>query len=425
MVEKIDRRDVLRGAGAAGLVAMAGCAGNGDGNGGNGNGNGGADDTEFEARVGVLLPETGDLGPLGETMRDGALLAADTINDADVDVSVDYQVEDTQTDPQAGISGAEALVSAGYPAVVGSASSNVNLQVSPEVFVPNGVVGMSPSSTAPAVTTLEDNGYIFRTAPSDALQGPVMADVAVDQLGASTSGTLFLNDAYGQALEETYVDGFEERDGQVENRVSFEPEQASYSSQWGEVLNDNPDVVMIVGFPQSGIQLFRDFYQEFASDHEDVDLIVPDGLIDDGLPGEVDNDMANVVGTSPSAAGPGADFFEDAYEDAYGSSPQVFNAQSFDAMAVLTLAAVSAGENEGSAVRDNVRTVANPDGEEVGPENIAEAAQMVADGEEVNYQGASSSVDFDENGDMRAVSYGIFEVQNREFEQTDRIDFEN
>ena len=417
MNRKIDRRDVLRGAGAAGLVALAGCAGNGDGN-----GNG---DSGFEARVGVLLPETGDLGPLGETIRDGALLAADTINDADVDVSVDYQVEDTQTDPQAGISGAEALVSAGYPAVVGSASSNVNLQVSPEVFIPNGVVGMSPSSTAPAVTNLDDNGYIFRTAPSDALQGPVMADVAVDRLGASTSGTLFLNDAYGQALEQSYVGGFEERDGQVENRVSFEPEQASYSSQWEEALNDNPDVVMIVGFPQSGIQLFRDFYQEFASDHGDVDLIVPDGLIDDGLPNEVDNDMTNVIGTSPSAAGPGSEFFAGAYEDAYGSSPQVFNAHAFDAMSVLALAAISAGENTGSALRDNVRTVANPNGEEVGPENIAEAAQMVADGEEVNYQGASSAVDFDDNGDMQAVSYGIFEVQDREFEQIDRIDFEN
>jgi len=70
-----------------------------------------------------------------------------------------------------------------------------------------------------------------------------------------------------------------------------------------------PDAVMIVGFPESGVQLFRDYYSEFASDTPDLDIIVPDGLMDADLPGEVDNDMNNVIGTQPSAGGPGADFF--------------------------------------------------------------------------------------------------------------------
>lgn len=192
----------------------------------------------FEAEVGVLMPETGDLGPLGGPIRDGALLAATQVNDADLNVTVDTQVEDTQTDPQAGISGANSLVNAGYPIVVGPAASNVNFQVIDQVYVPNSVVGISPSSTAPDVSFVEDDGYIFRTAPSDALQGPVMAEVAMDRLGASSTGTLFLNDDYGQALEESYVDGFEARNGTVHNRVSFEPEQPSYSAQWAEVLEE-------------------------------------------------------------------------------------------------------------------------------------------------------------------------------------------
>ena len=194
-------------------------------------------DDGFEARVGVLLPETGDLGPLGVPIRDGALLAADQINDADIGVSVDVRVEDTQTDPQAGISGANALVDAGYSSVVGPASSNVNFQVTDQVLIPNGVVGISPSSTAPGITNLDDNGFIFRTAASDILQGPALAELAVsDRVGAESSGTLFLNDDYGQALEEEYINSFEGAGGDVRERVSFEPEQASYSSQWGDVL---------------------------------------------------------------------------------------------------------------------------------------------------------------------------------------------
>jgi len=371
----------------------------------------------------VLLPETGDLGSLGTTIRDGALLAATQVEDADVGVSVDTQVEDTQTNPQAGVSGAEALVNAGYPSVVGSASSNVNLQITREVLIPNQTVGISPSSTAPAVTDLEDNDYIFRTAPSDALQGPVMSEVADGRVGAETTATLYLNDAYGQALEEQYVAGCEELGVEVTNRVSLEPEQASYSSQWQSALEGGPDAVMVVAFPASGIQLFTDYYNDFVGDET---IIVPDGLIDDDLPGEVDNDFGNVVGTSPASAGPGADFFTSAYEDEYGSSPQVFNAQAYDAMAVCILAQVAAGgDASGTDVRDNMRAVANPDGTEITPDSLADGVEALQDGESINYQGASSPVDFDDNGDMRAVTYGVFEVEDRAFERIDSIDFES
>lgn len=190
----------------------------------------------FEAMVGVLMPETGDLGPLGGPIRDAALLAATQINDADLNVTVETSVEDTQTDPQVGISGAESLVGAGYPIVVGPASSVVNFQVIDQVYLPNAVVGISPSSTAPEVTDLEDDGFIFRTAPSDALQGPVMAEIMYDQFDAQSTSTLFLNDDYGQALEESYAAAFEDFTGDVRSRVSFEPEQPSYSAQWADVL---------------------------------------------------------------------------------------------------------------------------------------------------------------------------------------------
>lgn len=121
---------------------------------------------------------------------------------------------------------------------MGPASSIVNFQVINQVYLPNAVVGVSPSSTAPELTHLNDNGFIFRTAPSDALQGPVMAEIMYDQFDAQSTSTLFLNDDYGQALEESYTTAFEDFSGVVRNRVSFEPEQPSYSAQWANVLED-------------------------------------------------------------------------------------------------------------------------------------------------------------------------------------------
>ncbi|WP_178917442.1 ABC transporter substrate-binding protein [Natronomonas gomsonensis] len=411
MKRNIQRRDVLKGAGAAGLAGLAGCLG------GNGNGNGGSAET---IQYGILMPETGDLGDLGVTIRDGARLVSRQL-EGEVDFEFDTATRDTQTDPQTGLSEAEDLINEGYPAVVGPAASNVNLQVTESVFIPNEVVGISPSSTAPAVTDLDDNDFIFRTCPSDALQGQVMANVALDNRGASTSATLYLNDDYGQALEEEYVAAFEDGGGEVTAQVSFEPEQSSYSSQLGEALGDDPDVLMVVGFPQSGIQLFRDYYSEYDTGAE---ILVPDGLRSSSLPDEVDNPMNNVYGTSPSSQGPGADAFASAYEEEWGNPPEVFNGQAYDAAAVITLARVAAGENSGTGIRDSLRDVANPDGDNYGPGDLADAVSAVADGDAIDYQGASSSVDFDDNGDMRAVFYEIFKYEEGDIEALDTIEFE-
>ncbi|MFC7215600.1 ABC transporter substrate-binding protein [Saliphagus sp. GCM10025334] len=426
MVHKLPRRKVLTGIGAAGALGVAGCL-DGQGDGGNGNGNdtdnGGAEiDYGGTVRYGVLMPETGDLGSLGGTMRDGALLVERQLSDS---LDFDVQTGDTETDPSAGQSAAQSLVDSGMPAVVGPAASNVNLQVTRQAFIPNQVVGMSPSSTAPAVTNLDDDGFIFRTCPSDALQGPVMAQVVEEDLEGSSTATLYLNDDYGQALESSYVDAFEEAGGEVMNQVSFEAEQSTYSSQIGDALDGEPDVLMVVGFPQSGITLFRDYYSDYADDWEGS-IIVPDGLIDSELPGEVGNDMEDVWGTAPSAAGPGADFFADLYEEEFGSAPEVFNAQSYDAAAVITLATISAGGDEvdGTAVRDNIPVVANPEGEQYGPSELADAAAAVAGGEEIDYVGASSPVDFDDNGDQVSVAYDVMRYQGGSIEVQDTIDFE-
>jgi ABC-type branched-subunit amino acid transport system substrate-binding protein len=369
------------------------------------------------------MPLSGDLGSLGGPIRDGALLAATQVNNADMDITVDTQVEDTQTNPTAGVSAAEALVNAGYPAVMGPASSGVNLQVTREVLIPNETVGASPSSTSPAVTELDDNDYIFRTAPSDALQGEVMAQVAAEDRGASTAATMFVNNSYGQALSESFVSAFENMDGTVQNQVSFEKEQPSYTSRLNQALGDDPDILIVIGYPASGVQIFRDYYADFSGDR---DIMVTDGLKEASLPDDVGNDLANVIGTAPLASGPQADAFASAYQEEYDREPGVFNAHAYDAAAMMILANVAGGENDGTVVRDNMRTVANPDGETVGPENLPEAVEMAASGTAVNYAGASSSVDFDDNGDMAAVTYEVWEFASggdSDFNQIQTVEF--
>ncbi|GGL53977.1 amino acid ABC transporter substrate-binding protein [Halocalculus aciditolerans] len=355
-------------------------------------------------KLGLLFPETGDLGSLGKPMRDAGELAAIIVNDADVDITVDTQSEDTQTDPSQGVSAANSLVNAGYPMVNGPASSGVNLPVCKQVFIPNNVVGSSPSSTAPSVTSLDDNDLVYRTAPSDALQGRVLAQIAYERQEDRTASTMFVNNDYGQQLSDAFVGAFEDKGGTVQQTVSFEKGQSSYTSRLQSALSGNPDTLIVVGYPESGVQLFKDYYSNFSGEHN---ILLTDGMAEASMPSKVGNPMDNAKGSAPLPSGPANDFFTQQYKDEYGSEPTVFTPHSFDSAMVMILANAHAGENTGSAVKESMRMVANPaDGAtDVGPDNIAEGISEVLDGNRVNYSGASSSVDFDENGDMSAVTY--------------------
>ncbi|WP_324757777.1 ABC transporter substrate-binding protein [Haloarcula sp. GH36] len=193
-------------------------------------------DSGRTVRLGVLQPETGDLGPLGVAIRDAALLPARQL-EGEVDFTFDTQVGDTQSQAQAAIDAANSLVSAGYPMITGAASSESTIQVANNVLTNNGVVACSPASTSPAITSLEDDDYLFRTPPSDALQGQVLAQVSTEELGASTASTLYLNNSYGQALQESFVSAFEEAGGSIVSQVGFESQQSSYTSQLNEALS--------------------------------------------------------------------------------------------------------------------------------------------------------------------------------------------
>jgi ABC-type branched-subunit amino acid transport system substrate-binding protein len=404
MSHDINRRDVLRGLGVTGTIAVAGCAGGGGGGGGR------------TLKQGVLQPLSGGLGNLGQPIRDAAVLPF-TLLEGNTEFTIDSQVEDTQTDPNAGQTAASSLVDAGYPAVTGAASSEVTIQVAKEVFIPNSVVGCSPASTSPAITDLDDNNLIWRTPPSDALQGQVLAQVATEDEGAETAATMYVNNAYGQALSESFVSAF---DGTVQNEVSFPKGASSYSSQLSQALSDDPDIVVVVGYPESGVQLFRDYYSGYDGSKP---FLVTDGLQDSDLPSDVGNAMTNVGGSAPSAAGPGEEFFVTEYQNEYDAEPGVFTSQAFDATAVCLLANAAAGENSGPAIAEQMQAVANPGGEEVTPSTLADGLTMAAEGTEIQYQGASSPVNFDSNGDLQAATYEVFSFNEDGYETTDTIEF--
>ncbi len=187
--------------------------------------------------------------------------------------------------------------------------------------------------------------------------------------------------------------------------------------------SQGPEGLIVIGYPESGIQLFRDYYSE--SPEGDEKILVPDGLRDGAMPGQVGNDMSNVTGTAPAAGGPNQDAFTQMFEDEYGSSPGVFTSQSYDSVALLVLANAAAGANDGSKLREQMRRIANPTGTEIGPQNFLEGVEMAANGEDINYQGASSSTNFDENGDPASAAYAIWKFEGQDSQETPTEETQN
>ncbi len=406
MSRDITRRNVLAGIGAAGTVAVAGCS------------SGGGGGESADARVGVLQPTTGDLGDLGAPIQDAGVLPVTQLQNEGAEYTLEVRREDTETTPSVGVDRAQALATAGFPSITGAASSAVTIRVANEVLFPQEVVGISPASTSPAITDL-DGEYLLRTCPTDALQGVALANLAYEERGLESVSTLYLNNDYGQGLNDAFTSSFQEVGGEVLAQQSFQKQQPSYSSVLSDVLSDTPDALLVIGYPASGTQIFRNFYQR--SDAQDYTVLVTDGLQENSLPSNVDNAMENVVGTAPAATGPGRDTFDQLYEEEYGTGPGVYNAQAYDATAVHLLAQLRAGEVSGPAVSQEVRAVANPGGETVGPDSLAEGLEMAANGTEIQYQGASSNVEFDENGDLSAAVFNVFEYSREGYEVVDQV----
>jgi ABC-type branched-subunit amino acid transport system substrate-binding protein len=353
-------------------------------------------------KLGALMPMTGDLQAYGQTSLNGIELAAKEINDAGGVLGQDMEIElgDTQTNPQSGIDAAKQLVSInGVSGIVGALSSGVTIPVAESVTSKEGVPQISGASTSPVITGLDDNDFMFRTVPSDAFQGRALAEVVADD-GMSSVSILYVNNDYGEGLADSFSAAFENNGGTVDERIAYEKGNASYRGELSNAAGGGAEALVLIGYPESGVTILR---QALEGGHFDR-FVFTDGMkapeIIDSVGAEV---LEGSFGTAPEALTDtdSAQHFRSAYEGEYGEvPPKPFIDTAYDATWVLALAAQAAGSTDGEAVRDALRDVANPPGEQILPGEWNKAMELLADGQDINYSGASGSVDFDDNGDV-------------------------
>jgi branched-chain amino acid transport system substrate-binding protein/neutral amino acid transport system substrate-binding protein len=362
-------------------------------------------------KLGTLLPITGDLAQYGTTMQDSVSLLVETVNACDGVLGSEVALisEDDQTDPAAGASGMTKLAEVDQVAgVVGAAGSAVS-SAAVDIAVRNEVVQISPSSTSPEFTDRaekgEFNGYWFRTAPPDSFQGDALAQLARDQ-GLQNVAVFAINNDYGNGLVQAFTEAFKAQGGTVVNESNptlYAENATTFDSELSAAFSGNPDAVLLVAYPETGSLILKSAFEQGLLDGE-TRILLTDGMKTDELAELVGRGpdgeyiVSGVLGTAPSASGPGLDAFNEAYTAKFNREPNVYDPNSWDAAAVMVLAAEAAKANTGAALKDQIREVANAPGEEV--TDVCQALSLVREGQDINYQGASGNVDFNDQGDV-------------------------
>ena len=378
------------------------------------------DDSDGEGTtVGTVLPVSGDLSTLGPGMQKSIDLAFDLVNEAGGvnggEISALHR--DSGTSEQVGTDAASGLVNVdGVKLLLGAVSSGVTIAIAESVTIPGGVLHISPASSSNAITSLSDNDMVFRTRVNDGVKSQVLAELAV-AAGYERVSTTYVNNAYGASLNESFIDAYQALGGTVTGAVAHELGQASYLSEIRDATEGSPEVLLTIAYPDSGQILLREAAEgEYFDDFMFVDVTRSQTMFD-AIGG---NHFEGDFGVSPGAPdSPAVQSFRQLYSQRTdGDESASLITEAFDAAAVLALAIEKAGSDDPVNVRDALRDVANPPGVSVGPGDIARALELVRDGKDINYTGASGDVDFDEHGNV-VSSMRVWRVKDNQIEDTD------
>jgi ABC-type branched-subunit amino acid transport system substrate-binding protein len=362
-------------------------------------------ETDGTLSLGGLLPETGDLSFMGPPMTTGAALAIEEINAAGGvnGQPVEFGNEDSgDGDPPVAGDAADRHISNGVDVILGAAASGISLNVI-DTVVAACRLQFSPANTSIEFTTYDDDDLYFRTAPADIMQGQLQAELAVED-GGGTAAVLARQDSYGQGLADYITLFYEETGGgnEIAVRRNYDPEAAEFSAEVEAVLNEDPDILFMVGFEESYSILQDLFEQGFTPDQKRIYFV--DGNISNTVAETITDPEAlvGIRGTLPSTDNP--DFQDRMVDQTPNIEDFIYGPETYDAVTVIALAAAEAGTDRPDEIARHINGITR-DGEAC--ENFADCLALIEAGDDVDYNGQSGPLDFGAPGEPQRGTYAI------------------
>ena len=348
-----------------------------------------------EVKLGILIGFTGPIESLTPAMAAASEMAMKEATDSgkllDGATVVSVRGDSTCGDSAAGTAAAERLVTADkVQGIIGGDCSGVTGAVLQNVARPNGMVMISPSATSPALTTAEDDGLFFRTAPSDAREGEVMADTLVEK-GIKSIALTYTNNDYGKGLAEAIATSFTAKGGVVTINAAHDDGKADYSSEVAALAAAGGDILVVAGYLDQG---GKGIIQASLDTGAFSTFGLPGGMIGDSLPTAIGAGLNGSWGQIAGSDSAGAAKFEEMMKAGGFDGTSAYSPESYDAAALILLAMQAAKSTDPKVYKDKVMEIANGpadgSGEKIYPGDIAKALELIAAGKAVDYEGATA-----------------------------------
>ncbi len=348
-----------------------------------------------EVKVGILIGFTGPIESLAPGMAAAAEMAMKEISDSgkflDGSTMVPVRADTTCGDSAAGTAAAERLITSDQvKGIMGADCSGVTGAVLQNVARPNGMVMISPSATSPALTSAEDDGLFFRTAPSDAREGEVMAEDMIAR-GVKSIALTYTNNDFGKGQAEAIASAFTARGGTVTINTAHEDGKADYSAEVAALASAGGDVLVVAGYLDQG---GKGIIQASLDTGAFATFGLPGGMIGESLPQAIGSGLDGSFGQIAGSDSEGAAKFEEMAAAAGFDGTSAYSPESYDAAALIALAMAAAGSTDPQVYKDKVMEVANgPEdgsGEKIYPGDLAKALELIAAGTAIDYEGATA-----------------------------------
>jgi ABC-type branched-subunit amino acid transport system substrate-binding protein len=405
---------------AAALVALAvalGACGSSD----DGDGASSAGDASFDLRLGNILSFTGDLSPYGPSIDAANSVAVQHVNDALRKAGLAEQIsveiigsEDDQTKIQPAVEAATKLVDVEQAdVIVGTISSGSTIAVAQSVTIPRGILQVAPTSSSPAITELEDDGLVFRILPPDTFQARELVQVVGSELGADATVNLgYRNDDWGNAVAPLFTELWEQGGGEVGVSLSWNPEAPNFNTEAQKLAGGGPDGWVILDFPPTFAKMAPGLVRSGAWDP--TRTFVPAEMREaDALKDIGEQATEGLHGVAPTAGKtPLRDQLDALFRrEAPGKPVTGFESTGFDATVLVSLSAIAAGSSDPAEIKEHMRDVSGPGGTKYDFTQLPQAIKDLRAGRDIDYEGVSGPIDWDEAGDPSATKFELWRVK--------------
>ncbi|MBC05370.1 ABC transporter substrate-binding protein [Thalassospira sp.] len=368
-----------------------------------------------QVKIGMLQGFTGPTESLVKPMALGGELAIQEVSDSGLLLGgrevVSVRGDSTCIDAAAATAAADRLVTSdGVHGINGATCSGATTAILNNVVRANGVVMISPSATSPALSSIEDDGYFFRTAPSDARQGQIIAEI-LDRRGIKTAALTYTNNDYGKGLADAIQAAYEAKGGKITAVAAHEDGKADYSAEIGTLASAGGDVLIVAGYLDQG---GKGIIQASLDTGAFETFVLPDGMVGEALTDNFGDMLDGSIGTNPGTDSPGASMLAELASGKGFKGDDPYVPEAYDASAILLLAMQSAGSTDSAVYKDHIMKVANAPGEKIYPGELAKALQILADGGEIDYVGGTA-LEFIEPGES-AGSFRETEIKGGKWE---------